>query len=169
MDKLLQIVDRCSHWMGVGAACLMPVLIVVVNYEVIARYVFQSPTAWALETTMFCNGCMGALGGGYCLLYKAHINIDVLYDKIKSARVRAILDMLGFTLLGGLFLWALIWAGGEATQFAMRLGEHSNTNWAPLVWPVKLTIVIGAVMFLLQGIAKWIRDLRIAIKGRAGA
>jgi len=40
------------------------------------------------------------------------------------------------------------------------------TFWAPPVYPIKTLIPISALLFLLQGIAKFIRDFKIVISGQ---
>ncbi len=43
--------------------------------------------------------------------------------------------------------------------------ETSGSAWDPPVYPIKLALVGGVVLLLLQGTAKFIRDLHFAIKG----
>ena len=59
MDKALHVIDRMSHWTGTIFCYLIPCLVVVTLWEVIARYAFNNPTDWANEMTMFLTG-----GGG---------------------------------------------------------------------------------------------------------
>jgi TRAP-type mannitol/chloroaromatic compound transport system permease small subunit len=40
------------------------------------------------------------------------------------------------------------------------------TMWKPLLWPFKVWLPVGVGLILLAGIAKYIRDLYIAITGR---
>ena len=51
VQKFLQIIDSISEWSGRIFMWLIVPLTVVVVYEVIARYFFQSPHIWAPEVT----------------------------------------------------------------------------------------------------------------------
>ncbi|GAH80376.1 unnamed protein product [marine sediment metagenome] len=43
--------------------------------------------------------------------------------------------------------------------------ERSTSVWHPPLYPLKLTMPIAAFLILLQGLAKFIRDLNAAIMG----
>ncbi len=53
---------------------------------------------------------------------------------------------------------------------SIRVWEVSFTEWAIQYWPVKSTMALGALLILLQGTSKLIKDIRIlAGKGPAWA
>jgi TRAP-type mannitol/chloroaromatic compound transport system permease small subunit len=102
--------------------------------------------------------------GGYALYSKAHIAMDLLYGRW-SPRTKAIVDVFTY-LLFFFFIGALFWVGGEyAWKATLRL-ETSRTAWHPPIWPFKLMIPVGALLFLIAGVAKFIRDLYMAITGK---
>ena len=165
MDKVLRLVDRVSAWSGGIAAYVFPTMVLVTVYEVIFRYVFKRPTAWAFEMSLFICGGTSLIGGAYCLLHKAHIRIDVIWNRF-SSRWKAILDLVTFTPFF-LFILVLVLWGWEAAWTALQPPQEiSLTPWAPVMWPIKITIPIGAFLILLQAIAKFIRDLRTAATGK---
>jgi TRAP-type mannitol/chloroaromatic compound transport system permease small subunit len=60
-------------------------------------------------------------------------------------------------------LIVMVWKGYETTQYAIEVGERTLSRaWEPLTWPFKITIPIASFLILLQGVAKFIRDLRTA-------
>lgn len=67
--KFLQIfcktIDTIVMWLGKGTSLLMPVLAFIVAFEVVARYVFDAPTIWAYDLSLFLFGYIAALGGAY--------------------------------------------------------------------------------------------------------
>ena len=70
------------------------------------------------------------------------------------------------SILFFIFCVALLW---HAVAFAVPayLKLHPSLRLLyPIGWPVKLLVPVGALLFLLQGMAKFIRDLDTAIKGR---
>jgi len=166
MEKCLHAIDWFNDRAGVGFAYLLPPLVLVVVLGVISRYIFKAPYKWTFEMTDFLWGGFCMLGGAYCILYDDHVKIDVLWGRF-SKRGKAIADLVTFIFFAA-FAWVLFWLGTEATIMALhRPWETTITNWAPIIWPVNITIPIGGFLMLLQGVAKFIRDFRIATK-RAG-
>ena len=47
------------------------------------------------------------------------------------------------------------------------MGETEPTPFAPLLWPIKMTIPLGALLILLQGAVKSIRDVQTLLSGAA--
>jgi len=166
MDKFLHAIEWFTDRSGEVFAWLMPPLVLVVVLQVISRYVFNAPFSWTFEMTNFLWASMTCLGAAYCILYDVHVRIDVLFGRF-SGRGKAIADLVTFVFFVA-FAMALLLKGIPFTAKALRLPwETSITNWAPILWPIKITIPLGAFLMLLQGVAKFIRDFRIATT-RAG-
>ena len=62
-------------------------------YEVIARYVFNSPTNWVHESMFLMYGMQYMLCGAYAYREDQHVRVDVIYTKF-SARGKAIADII---------------------------------------------------------------------------
>ena len=54
---------------------------------------------------------------------------------------------------------------GDGLGVLSSSGETEPTSFAPPLWPIKMTIPLGALLILLQGLAKFIRDLQLVIYG----
>jgi len=160
----LQAIDRTNEWVGRIIAWWMIPMIFIMTFEVFMRYVWKDPTEWGTELVTFIFAGYILLGGGYTLLYKDHVNINVIYNRF-SPRNRAILDLLTFLVF---FLYAgiLLLEGWKFAWDAIKIGRHSGTDWNPPLSPVLLTLPIGAFLMLVQGVAKFIRDLAIAFTGK---
>lgn len=158
MERFWRAVDRLNDWCGWLVGFQILVVVGVIVYEVILRYGFGTPTLWANEVMIYITAIAYLLGGGYALLHRRHVAVDVLYARL-SAKVRARLDLL--TLVFFVFyLGTLVWAGWIWAWDSIKLGETTGTPWNPPIWPVKLAIPIAAVLVLLQGIANVARDFR---------
>ena len=103
-------------------------------------------------------------GGGYTLLYKDHVNINVIYNRF-SPRGKAILDLLTFVIFF-LYCYSLLVEGWKFAWDALKIGRHSGTDWNPPLSPVLMTLPIAAFLMLVQGVAKFIRDLLIIWAGK---
>jgi TRAP-type mannitol/chloroaromatic compound transport system permease small subunit len=107
------------------------------------------------------------LGGGYTMLHRTHVNVDILYNRL-TARGKAVLDLISSVLFFS-FALVLIWMGMNFAWNSVQALETSATTWAPPIYPIKLSIPIGSVLLLLQGVAKFILDLSAAFKGGEAA
>lgn len=163
MLKILDWIDALSDRSGKLVAYLIPVLIIVEVYEVVARYGFGSPTIWAHALSAMLFGAFILLGGAYTLRHNGHVNMDIIYTRL-SARGRALLDIVTFLLFLA-FIGVLLWKGWGMAWRSIRLLEHDSTEWAPPLYPFKLMLPVGAALLLLQGLAKLARDVRILIRG----
>ncbi|MGH6887141.1 MAG: TRAP transporter small permease subunit, partial [Geminicoccales bacterium] len=65
MHALLRLAAALSRWCGHAAALLVLVLIVLMNYEVAARYLFSAPTFWSYEVSTMVMGASFVLAIGY--------------------------------------------------------------------------------------------------------
>lgn len=133
-------------------------------YEVVARYVFNSPTNWVHESMFLMFGMQYMLAGAYAYRDDAHVRVDVFYTNF-SPRWKAIADIIT-SVFFFIFILTLLWTGGRFALDAINNTEVSFTEWGVQYWPVKLTIPIGAGLMALQGLAKLIKDIVFVTRGR---
>lgn len=167
VKPFLSVIDKIGEWSGRIVAWLAVVATFLVAAEVVMRYAFKAPTVWSLELTVYLFGAMYMIGGAYAQWIGAHIRVDVLYGRW-TPRVKAVADLLTspiFFLIMGL----LVWKGVEFTVQSIVGAETSGSMWSPPIWPARLLIPLGSFLLLLQGLAKFIRDLGIASMGRGKA
>jgi TRAP-type mannitol/chloroaromatic compound transport system permease small subunit len=163
MKKLLSGIDALSIWIGKAGSWLIFFVVIFVVYEILMRYVFHRPTLWVSESMVFGCGLSYVLGAAWALQDNRHVKIDLLYGRL-TPRQRAIMDSITyffFVLYLGVFLWA-------TTKYAWQsvaVRETAGSAWDPPVYPIKVALVVGVGLLLLQGTAKFIRDLHMAIKG----
>jgi TRAP-type mannitol/chloroaromatic compound transport system permease small subunit len=161
----IRSISSLSRWAGRLAALLVLVLIVLMNYEVTARYVFSAPTIWSYEVSTMVMGASFVLAIGYAVATDSHVRVDLLAARL-GARGRAIVDLAGYALLLPILLWLThaLWGyfyGAYAT------GETSGQSaWNPRVWPFRLMLLAGAAAWTLQVLAE-IARAALALAGRA--
>jgi len=164
IERWLGLIDNLSEWSGRIVAPMIAVVMGIVVCEVVLRYFFSAPTYWAHEGSAMLFGAYFILGGGYVLRHRAHVKMDILYDRL-PLRTRAIVDV-ATSLIFFAFCGVMLWYGGEMALRSLRIREYTQSFWAPPIYPIKLTIPVGAFLILLQGSAKFIRDLITATTGR---
>ena len=94
-----------------------------------------------------------------------HVNVELLYGKF-SPRTKAAVDLFTWILFY-LFCGLILVKGWEMAWDSFQLGETEPTPFAPLLWPIKMTIPLGALLILLQGAVKSIRDVQTLLSGAA--
>lgn len=164
MKKFLKTIDQISEQSGKAVSFLILFLVVVILFEILARYLFNRPTIWAHETAQMIYGAYVILLGAYVLQRGGHVNVEILYGRFRP-RTRAIIDLFTW-LLFFYFCGLLLWKGGEMAWGSLLVRETEPTSFAPPVYPIKMMIPLGALLILLQGLGKFIRNLTLAITGK---
>jgi len=155
------LVDNLSDWTGKVLSFCTVALMVILVYEVVMRYVFDAPTVWAHGLSGLIYVTCFMLGGSYALRHKAHVSVDILYNRF-TLRGRAILD-IATSLFMGLICSALLWYGWKWAWKSIQSQETSAQLWSPPLYPVKILIFVAVVLLVLQAFAKFIRDVNTAI------
>jgi TRAP-type mannitol/chloroaromatic compound transport system permease small subunit len=161
MKKTIAVIDKINLFVGNVVKYLLLYMAITLLFEVVARYVFNSPTIWVLDLCKLALGFLGILGGGYTLLLGSHVKVDVIYGS-RSVRTKAIMDLCT-SVLFLLFISILLWQSTRMALDSFALREHSTTVFAPPLYPLKMAIPVGVVLVLLQGIAKILRDIMALI------
>lgn len=77
-----RLIDKVGYVFAIGIVLAALILLL----EVFLRYVLNSPTIWAHETTVFLCGAAFVFGGLYCTARNTHIRVVLLYDHFSPAR-----------------------------------------------------------------------------------
>jgi len=166
IQAMLQRIDRLSVWVAKGVTLAVFAMVVTIAYDVILRYVFRAPTVWQYDTSYMLGGSVIILGSAYVHLKRRHVRVDLIYNRF-SPRVRLILDVV-FTLLFffPLLTGLIIVSTGYAIH-AYQVKEFSEVGfWRPLMWPFRSVILLGLVVLWLQGLANFIRDMHMLVRGK---
>ena len=150
-------VSRLNSTVGEFIAYWSILAVVVYYYEVIARYVFNSPTNWAHESMFLMFGMQYLLAGGYVLREGAHVRVDVVYMHL-SNRIKAIVDIFS-SIFFFIFTISLMVTGWIFFHDSFEVGEVSFTEWGIQYWPIKFALPLGAALLLLQGVAQLLNDI----------
>ena len=164
LQKFVAAIEWISLWSGKLSAYLTLPVIFVVSYEIVARYVFHRPTIWAVETMIYCCAVIYVMAAAWALLDGRHVKIDMIYERF-SPRRKALLDSITF-LFFALYIGMMVWATTKYAWRSVAILEMSDSPWRPPLWPMKVFLALGVFLILLQGVAKFIRDLHFALTGR---
>lgn len=139
-------------------AMIMTALVVfVMFYEVVSRYVFSRPTLWANELSLWIAAFVFLFAGQYAMQQRSHIRIYVIYDIMPRWMQKAADVMSVFLIV--VFTFALVWGNYADAQRRMLRMETFGTAWdPPIPGVVKPAILIIIVLVCLQAISNLIAD-----------
>jgi TRAP-type C4-dicarboxylate transport system permease small subunit len=123
---------------------------ITVTYEIIARYLFNAPTTWAQEISIFFLLALALLGLAPTLAADEHIRIDLLTHKLP----RPVQRWLQIATLAAIAVYAAIAAVGgfEIVRQSLRFGRKSLTLLEVPVWIPQTLLPIGMALLALTAV-----------------
>lgn len=176
-----RLVDRISHAIGLVVMYGVFVLMGILLWSSISKSFFV-PSLWTLEMAQFAMVAYYMLGGPYSILAGSNVRMDLFYGNW-SLRRKSTIDCvtalflifyLGVLLYGALgsTAYSLGYWGTAPVEFftglitgSEEIGrmERSSTAWRPYIWPVKLIMIVGLFLMLLQVLSELAKDLARAL------
>ena len=159
----LDTIDKINRWIGKAVSFFVLLVMGITLLEVFLRYGFNRPTMWVHETSQQIFAIAFLLGSAYTLQEGGHVRVDIFYRRL-STKGRAIIEIVS-SLFYFIFIGILLWKGGEMAYESVTMLERTQTPWEPYVFHVILALPIAALLLLMQGIADFIRNLKIVANG----
>ncbi|OUS05273.1 TRAP transporter small permease protein [Rhodobacterales bacterium 52_120_T64] len=132
-------------------------VVLVMFYEVVSRYIFEKPTLWANELSLWMAGFIFLLSGLYAMQQRCHIRIYVVYD-LFPRWVQKTADTLSVFLLW-VFTVSLIWGGYNESRDKWNRWETFGTAWdPPLPATIKPAILVIITLVAVQALSNLIAD-----------
>lgn len=129
-DHAQNWIDRLSLFCGEYVAYWAVIAVFVYYYEVLARYVFGSPTNWAHEAMYLMFGMQYLIAGSYAMLTESHVRVDIFYAPLsrpKKAWVDLLTSIFFFIFAGTLLVTSWIFA---MDAIAVPSGNAVVSDWA---------------------------------------
>ena len=162
MIHFIKYVDAFNYRIGRFAMYGIFLMMGVLLWSSVSK-TFFNPSLWTLEMAQFCMVAYYMLGGPYSIQMGSNVRMDLLYgewDNHRKAQVDAITII--FLII---YLIFMIWGGWESFMYSLSYGgERSSSIWRPYIWPIKLIMLFGLSLMLLQSISEFFKDI-LRIKG----
>lgn len=150
--------DRVSIFLGRSTMLLIVILVSVMFYEVVLRYVFERPTLWANELSLWMAGFIFLLAGLYAMQQRSHIRIYLLYDVLPRG-IQRLCDVISALLILAFALAMIYGSYNEAVAKLMRWETFGTAFDPPIPATLKpmilLIILLVAVQALFNLVADW--------------
>ena len=161
MPKVIKLyvryVDAINRVLGNVVMFLALVMMGVLLFGSLTRYVFNVPFVWIIEMAQFLMAAYYILGGGYSMQLDAHVRMDVIYERWRP-RTRACMDSITSFFL--IFYLVVMMQGGVASSlYSLKYNQTNYSAWAPPMAPIKIIMTVGIALMLLQAVSILFKDI----------
>ena len=123
----------------------------------VTRNIINYPMMWIIEMAQFTITAYYLLGGGYSMITDDHVRMDLFYGRL-SERGKAKMDAFtSFFLV--FYLITLLIGSITSLIYTLETNQKLFTAWAPYVWPIKVIMLFGILLMLLQSISMFFKDV----------
>ena len=158
MKRLASALAAVELVLGRAAAVLLVLLLLLINVEVVARYVFNRSTLIADEYGGYLMAWITMLGAVHLLRADRHLTMTMLVDRL-SPGARNAAGVIG-ALIGLVISAILLYATSLLVMASARFGSLSiQPSATPLLWP-QLILPIGYALLCIAYIEEILRRVR---------
>ena len=130
MEKLRNTLNKLLNLL---AGLSMTVMVVLTTYQVIVRYIFNSPSTWSEELVGYLFGWSTMLGATIVSGERGHMNIPVLIDRFNPTMRKAFhifAEVIAFIFSAAI----LVFGGFQVSKLAMGQQTSSLGVAIPTPW-----------------------------------
>ncbi len=151
----LQLCDYIAKACGAFAVLALLLSILVIVELVFERYFFQRAITWQTELVTMLLVASTFIGSVYVLSEKAHVSMEWIYDFLSK---KNIIRLKIFTSsISLLFFLILFYFGFLMFEEAFTKNYSTGTVWDPPLWIPYSSMMLGALLMILQYIAEIIK------------
>lgn len=144
----IRLFDFFGKVASVLAGVALVAIAVIMCYEISARYIFNSPTAWATEISTYLLVALVFFGLAAAQQHNIHVQVELWVDRLTPQR-RITVELVGHWL-GFLLVVITAW---QAISFNVREYINDTRDWGLLStpqWIPELSVSIGLAIFALS-------------------
>ena len=133
MNNIRKILDAI-----LGGACILifSIMTILVVYQVVIRYVFQSPSSWSESVVTYGFIWLAMLGGAYVFGKRDHMAMTFVLDKFHG-KTKTIMEMIN-ELIIALFGIGVLLIGGY-------IGAMKQMSQADSILPITMGVIYIAI------------------------
>lgn len=139
------------------AGVLIAAMALWITYDVVARYLFLAPTAWAMPFTEWALFAITFLGGAWLVLKDGHVRFELALDVMPQGMRRSCVVFA--SLLSAMVSLVLAFYSGRDTIDAYRRHILASTELDTPLWPILALMPLGSILlaicFLLVAMRQW--------------
>ena len=143
---------------GVVSTLLILVVLAVVTYAILQRYVLGTPLQWGEELNGYLLVAIVMLGAAEALRRNEHISIDLLSSRAgpRGKWLLALWADLAVLAFAAMFAWS-VW---HTIVFAIDFGDYSSGYIEIPTWIPQLPMMTGTIFLMLVSLQRILHRLR---------
>lgn len=154
---------KLDKWIAHFLVVLMALMVLNVTWQVVSRYVFQSPSSFTDELSRYMLIWVGMLGAAYVAGKNEHLAIDILLTKLDEKAQ----DKLMILINACVFIFALVVmviGGSNLVYLTFILEQKSAVLQIPLAYIYGIIPFSGLLVIYYQVVAiKFLTTLKSAV------
>ncbi|RAI92256.1 TRAP transporter small permease [Algoriphagus yeomjeoni] len=152
-----------DKWIAYLLVILMSLMVVNVTWQVVSRYIFQSPSSFTDELSRYMLIWVGMLGAAYVAGKNEHLAIDILLTKLEEKAQ----DKLMILINTCIFIFALVVmviGGSNLVYLTFILEQKSAVLQIPLAYIYGIIPFSGLLVIYYQVVSiKFLTTLKSAV------
>lgn len=163
LEGYISISDKIIEWTGQKVSWLTALLVLIICYDVVMRYLFNSSSVAIYELEWHIFALIFLLGAAFALKHDRHVRVDVFYSRFPK-KAKAWVNLAGTILLLSPFCWILIIEGLDYAANSYRLFESSpDPGGLPARYIIKAAIPVGFLLVFIQAINLVFKNILVLV------
>ncbi|MBU1096899.1 MAG: TRAP transporter small permease subunit [Bacteroidetes bacterium] len=156
--KLISTIESINKKIGSATTYLTALLVILVFYDVFARYVLQTSHVAVQELEWNIFAAIFLLGAAYTLQTDNHVRVDIFYSKF-SIKQKAFIDFAGTILFLLPLCVVIIISSKDFVVTSFLINESSpDPGGLPARFIIKAILPVSFFLLLGQGIVLFLRS-----------
>ena len=148
LQKTMATFDRTINFLAFLAGSLLVLLMVIICYEVVMRYLFRVPSGWVVEVCEYMLLYITFFGTAWLLKQDRHVRVDVVLALINPRFQKAL--GLVTSIMGAVSCSFLVIYGAINTWNHLQKGTLVIQTLNTPKWILVAVIPLGSFLLIIQ-------------------
>lgn len=156
--KICQILDTVNDAFGRIVSFMILGIVATIMCEVVMRRLLNRPQIWTMDATTMIFGCYTFMILAYGYQHGTYVCVDMVVAKMKkiAAHIIHLITNIVFQIT---FVVLLLPVSVKFFTDSFTSNERGYSVWAPLIWPVKLCMLIGMISLTIQVVSETLKEV----------
>lgn len=152
-----------DKWIAHFLVVLMTLMVLNVTWQVVSRYIFQSPSSFTDELSRYMLIWVGMLGAAYVAGKNEHLAIDILLTKLEEKAQDKLMILINCCVL--IFaLLVMVIGGSNLVYLTFILEQRSAVLQIPLAYIYGIIPFSGLLVIYYQLVSiKFLKTVKVAV------
>ena len=165
VKQFFNLLETVVRWISYLSATTLAALILLVVYDALMRYLFQSGSIALQELEWHLFDVVIMLGIAYTLQRAAHVRVDIFYDQY-SERLRRIINIIGALFFILPFSLLIIYVSFDFVLISFeQLEASSDPGGLPYRYLVKALLPLAFTLLIVQTLSEVYKEY-LALKAK---